>query len=171
MSLKSILRVVRRAFAPARAPRADEADLFGIIVTSSERVGHHQHSAVRGSSQSEVASVIGGMRNVRAVQCLGIQEDRHGEIEADAMLLRVGNGLSRIPLEHQLSIYGMSGALVGTAFNSRPSAFANGQMAPSVKLSATVKEGVAEPTSKSRRKKTPKNALALPDLEQTKPQC
>jgi hypothetical protein len=100
MSLKSILRVVRRAFAPARTPRADEADLFGIIVTSSERVGHHQHSAVRSSSQSEEASFIRGMHKVGAVQCLGIQEDCHSEVEPDAVLLRVGSGLPRIPLEH-----------------------------------------------------------------------
>jgi hypothetical protein len=92
-SLNSILRVVRRAFAPARAARADEADLFGIIVTSAERVGPPSALAVRRSSQSEVASFIGGMRKVGAVQCLGIQEDCHGEVEADAMLLRVGSGL------------------------------------------------------------------------------
>jgi hypothetical protein len=120
MSLKSILRVVRRAFAPARAARADKADLFGIIVTSSERVGHHQHSAVRGSSQSKVAGFLAGMRTVWTVHGFGIEEDCHGEGEADAVLLRVGRGLPRIPLEHQFSIYGMSRTLVGPAGMRQP---------------------------------------------------
>jgi hypothetical protein len=29
---------------------------------------------------------MGGMRKVEAVQCFGIQEDRHSEVEADAVL-------------------------------------------------------------------------------------
>jgi hypothetical protein len=35
-----------------------------------------------------------------------------------------------------------------------------------MKLSATVKEAVAEVKSKSRKKKPPKRVMALPDLEQ-----
>jgi len=52
MSLKSIFRVVRRALATARPPRADEADFLGIVVTSPDRVRHHEHAAICGASQA-----------------------------------------------------------------------------------------------------------------------
>jgi hypothetical protein len=47
------------------------------------------------------------VREVRAIQGVGIREDGDRDLEGDAVLLRVGNGLPRIPLEHLLSIYGM----------------------------------------------------------------
>src|SRR6266850_7077131 len=49
------------------------------------------------------------MLQVRAVECVGIQEDRHGIVERDAVFRRVGLGLPRVPLEHVFSIYGMPG--------------------------------------------------------------
>jgi len=54
------------------------------------------------------------MLQVRAVECVGIQEDRHGIVERDAVFRRVGLGLPRVPLEHVFSIYGMPGKLGAT---------------------------------------------------------
>ena len=54
------------------------------------------------------------MLQVRAVECVGIQEDRHGIVERDAVFRRVGLGLPRVPLEHVFSIYGMLGKLGAT---------------------------------------------------------
>ena len=51
------------------------------------------------------------MLQVRAIECLGIQEDGHRVLERDAVLRRVGLGLPRIPLEHLFSIYEMAGWL------------------------------------------------------------
>lgn len=47
------------------------------------------------------------MLQVRAVERLGIEEDGHGVSERDAVLRRVGLGLSRVPLERAFSIYEM----------------------------------------------------------------
>jgi hypothetical protein len=42
---------------------------------------------------------------VWAVECVGIQEDRHGVVEQDAVFRRVGLSLPRVPFEHLFSIY------------------------------------------------------------------
>ena len=52
------------------------------------------------------------MRQVRAVEGVGVDKDRHGLIEGDAVFLRVGLGLPRVPLEHDFSIYVKSGDAV-----------------------------------------------------------
>jgi len=44
---------------------------------------------------------------VRAVQGVGVEEDRHSVVERHAVFRRVGLGLPRVPLEHTFSIYGM----------------------------------------------------------------
>src|ERR1700741_2156617 len=54
------------------------------------------------------------MLQVRAIECVGIQEDRHGVVERDAVFRRVGLGLPRVPLEHLFSIYGITGMLGAT---------------------------------------------------------
>ena len=45
------------------------------------------------------------MLQIRAVEGVGVQEDRDGLIERDAMFRGIGLRLPRIPLEHQFSIY------------------------------------------------------------------
>jgi hypothetical protein len=44
---------------------------------------------------------------IGAVEGFGIQEDRHGIVERDAVFRGVDLGLPRVPLEHLFSIYGM----------------------------------------------------------------
>jgi hypothetical protein len=53
------------------------------------------------------------MLQVRAVQGIGVEKDRHGLVERDAVFRRVGLGLARVPLEHLFSIYGMPGHAEG----------------------------------------------------------
>jgi hypothetical protein len=50
---------------------------------------------------------------VGAIECLGIQEDRHGVLKRDAMLRRVGLSLPRVPLQHAFRIYEMRGPAGG----------------------------------------------------------
>jgi hypothetical protein len=95
MSRKSILRVVRRTLAPARASRADETDSFAIVTPSPERLRDHQHSAIRCSTQPKTTGFDRGVRKVTAIQGDGIQEDGHRGFERDAALLRVGGSLPR----------------------------------------------------------------------------
>ena len=81
----SILRLVRGAFTPARASRADEADRFD-IGSSPDRIGHHEHAPVSGSTQTQVARLRLGVREVGAIQCVCVGEHRHGVVEGDAVL-------------------------------------------------------------------------------------
>jgi integrase len=85
---------------------------------------------------------------VEAVECVGIQEDRHGVVKRDAVLRRVGLGLPRVPLEHVFSIYGISRHAEGGGPRRPPS--------------------MPQARSTARKKKTPKRVLALPDLEHAK---
>ena len=146
MSVKSILRVVRRSFPAARPTRADEADLFDIVITLPNGVGHHQHPTVKRTAQAKEPCFGGRVRQVRPVQRVGIREHCGRDIERDVVLLRVGGGLPRIPLEHLLSIYGIRHA--GGRRTGRPSLMAH-----------------ARPR---KRRPAPKRVLALPDLEQAK---
>jgi hypothetical protein len=75
MSLKPILRAVRRTLTPARAPRADEADRFD-IGSSPDRVGHHEHAPVGGRTQTQVARLRLGVREVGTIQRACVEEDR-----------------------------------------------------------------------------------------------
>ena len=111
MSLKSILRAVRRALTPARASRAEEADRFD-IGSSPDRVGHHAHPPVGGRTQTQVARLRLGVREVEAIQCVRVDEHGHGVVERHAVLRRVGRSLSRVPLEHDL-VYTEWGRLTG----------------------------------------------------------
>jgi hypothetical protein len=110
MSEKSIFRRVRRALAAARLSRADEADRFGIAM-SPDGVRDHEHPSIGRSAKPSASRFRRGVLQVRAVECVGIQEDRHGLVERDAVFRRVGLGLPRVPLEHLFSIYGIPAML------------------------------------------------------------
>jgi hypothetical protein len=108
MSEKSIWRRVGRALPTARPPRADDPDRFR-IATSPECVRNHEHPSAGGSTKPQEPRFRRGVLQVRAIECLGIQEDRHSVLEGDAVLRRVGLSLPRVPLEHWFSIYEMRG--------------------------------------------------------------
>jgi hypothetical protein len=108
MSEKSICRRVRRTLTAARAPRADDPDRFS-IATSPECVRDHEHVSTGGSTKPQEPRLRRRVLQVRAIECLGIEEHGHGVLERDAVLRRVGPGLPRIPLEHAFSIYEMHG--------------------------------------------------------------
>lgn len=64
------------------------------------------------------------MHHVRAVQRIRVEKNRDGVIEADAVLLCVGLGLPRVPLEHNL-VYtewhpdlALAGMLMSSAISS-----------------------------------------------------
>lgn len=96
MSLKSIVRAVRRAFAPARTPGADEADFLD-IVRSPKGVRDHEHAPVSRSAQPQGAELGPGVLEIRAIQGSGIEKDGHGEFEGDAVLRRIDRGFPRVP--------------------------------------------------------------------------
>lgn len=106
MSEKSILRRVRCTLA-ARPP-SDDPDRFR-IATSPECVCHHEHGSAGASTKPQKPRLRRRVLQVWTVERLGIEEDGHGVIERDAVLRRVGLGLSRVPLEHVFSIYEMCG--------------------------------------------------------------
>src|SRR5690242_4874452 len=58
-------------------------------------------------------------RRSKAIERVGIQEHRQGLVERDAVFRRVGFGLSRIPLEHLLSIYGIADLMTRTRSDDR----------------------------------------------------
>ena len=62
-----------------------------------------------GSTKPQEPRFRRGVLQIRAIECLGIQEDRHSVLEGDAVLRRVGLSLPRVPLEHWFSIYEMRG--------------------------------------------------------------
>ncbi len=106
MSEKSICRRVRRTLAAAGPPRADDPDRFR-IATSPERVRDHEHVSAGGSTKPQEPRLRRRVLQVRAIECLVIQEDRHGVLKRDAVLRRVGLSLPRVSLEHAFSIYEM----------------------------------------------------------------
>lgn len=53
------------------------------------------------------------MLQVRAVQRVRVEKDRDGLVKRDAVLVRVGLRLPRIPLKHEFSIYVMSPTVSG----------------------------------------------------------
>src|SRR5439155_192954 len=119
---------------------------FG-IATSPERVGHHEQAPFGRPAQPQVPLLGRRVLQVWAVQSTGVEKDGHGLVERDPVFRRVGLGLSRVPLEHPFSIYGMP-RHAGDNGPSRPSSM------PHARLHT--------------RKKTPKRVLALPDLEHAK---
>ena len=95
---------VRRALEATGTASADETDRFR-MVDSPQGVDHHQNAPVGRAPQAPKTCFGGGVPQVGTVEGIGIEKDSHGLIEGDAMLLRVGVRLSRVPIEDDLSIY------------------------------------------------------------------
>jgi hypothetical protein len=63
------------------------------------------HAPIGGSIQPQEPPFGRRVLHLRAIQRRTVKKDRHGVVERDAVFRRVGLGLSRVPLEHLLSIY------------------------------------------------------------------
>jgi hypothetical protein len=79
------------------ARRALMIRIASAIATSPECVGDHEHVSAGRSAKPQTSRFRRRVLQVRAVERLGIQEDRRGVIERDAVLRRVALALSRLP--------------------------------------------------------------------------